>query len=186
MSPFIATGQIDVNRMDKFKKCLLKKYIDWKWIDAGDNNAGSIKVVQRANDSKQYSAYCIKINRNHETPVQFSTLAHELAHLLLGHLGHDPKLKIPQRHQLTPSQVEFEAESVAYVVCERNGVSVKSETYLSNFVDKNTRLDAIDLYQVMRAAGQIEAMLGLTAHTKYDKPKSKNQRQLNCGSYEIK
>jgi putative N-acetylmannosamine-6-phosphate epimerase len=64
----------------------------------------------------------------------------------------------------------MEAESVAYLVCERNGVSVKSETYLSNYVTNNTTLEALDLYQVMRAAGQVEAMLGLTAHTKYDKP----------------
>jgi len=34
------------------------------------------------------------------------------------------------------------------------------------------RGDGNELYQVMRAAGQIETLLGLTAHTKYDKPKS--------------
>ncbi|MBL8204740.1 MAG: hypothetical protein JNM09_10965 [Blastocatellia bacterium] len=48
----------------------------------------------------------------------------------------------------------------------RNGVKSKSETYLTNFVSQNTTVDWLDLYQVMRAAGQVETILGLTAHTK--------------------
>jgi len=62
---------------------------------------------------------------------------------------------------------------VAYPVCARNGVTSKSETYLADYVEKNTTVEHVDLYQVMRAAGQIETLLGLTAHTKYDKPKSR-------------
>jgi hypothetical protein len=37
-------------------------------------------------------------------------------------------------------------------------------------VNAHTTIDEIDLYQVMRAAGQVETILGLTAHTKYPKP----------------
>lgn len=171
VSPFVAQGQMDDNRMEKFQILLLKKSISWDWIDAGDSNAGSIRVINRATDSKGYSKYKMSINKNHNAAVQFSTLAHELAHLLLGHLGRDKKLKIPIRPRLTHPQQELEAESVAYLVCERNGVTVKSKSYLSNFVDNNTTIDSLDLYQVMRAAGQVEAILGLTAHTKYDKSK---------------
>jgi len=50
-------------------------------------------------------------------------------------------------------------------------VTSKSETYLKDYVDKNTTVEQVDLYQVMRAAGQVETLLGLTTHTKYDKPK---------------
>ena len=49
----------------------------------------------------------------------------------------------------------------------------KSETYLANYVKENTTIDHIDIYQVMRAAGQVETLLALTAHTKYDKPKKR-------------
>lgn len=59
---------------------------------------------------------------------------------------------------------------MAYLVCKRNGVESKSEIYLSNFVKANTTVGHVDLYQVMRAAGQVETLLGLTSHTKYDKP----------------
>lgn len=35
----------------------------------------------------------------------------------------------------------------------------KSETYLSKYVMEKTALDNIDVYQVMRAEGQVEALL---------------------------
>ena len=70
-------------------------------------------------------------------------------------------------------QRELEAESVAFLVAARNGVASKSEKYLADYVEKNTTVDHIDVYQVMRAAGQVEALLGLTAHTRYDKPSPK-------------
>ena len=53
---------------------------------------------------------------------------------------------------------------------ERNGVHSKSESYLSNYVKPNTTIDQLDLYHVMRAAGQVESLLGLTVQMKYDKP----------------
>jgi hypothetical protein len=61
-------------------------------------------------------------------------------------------------------------------VCSRNGVTSKSETYLADYVGTNTGIDQIDVYQVMRAAGQVEALLGLTAHTRCDKPKAEDMR----------
>ena len=68
------------------------------------------------------------------------------------------------------AEVELEAESVAYLVCRRNGVTPKSRTYLSNFIKQDTGTDQLDLYQVMRAAGSVETILGLTANTKFEKP----------------
>jgi antirestriction protein ArdC len=104
--------------------------------------------------------------------VQFVTLAHELGHLFLGHLGPDRKLNVPERPPMNDAQHELEAESVAYLVCARNGITSKSHTYLASYVTNNTTIDNVDLYQVMRAAGQVESLLGLTAHTKYDRPAS--------------
>ena len=110
------------------------------------------------------------VNKNHSAAVQFATLTHELGHLILGHLGADKELKIPGRMSIIHSQRELEAESVAYIVCARNGVKSKSETYLANYVQENTKIDSIDYYRVMDAAGEIERLLGLTSHTKFDKP----------------
>ena len=174
VASFFAHGSIDEKRLTSFIPLMKKKNIDWLWIDVGDQWAGSIQVIKRATKDKEATQYRMHINRNHLPAVQFATLAHELGHLFLGHLGADKALNVPpQRHQMDHAQVELEAESVAFLVCARNGVTSKSETYLKDYVKENITIDHIDIYQVMRAAGQVETLLGLTAHNRYDKPKSK-------------
>lgn len=168
---FFASGTITKDRFDTFASLMERKQIERYFVDAGDHNAGLIRVVFRGRTPKEHTHYRIHINRNHDVPVQFSTLAHELGHLFLGHLGADKMLNVPDRPQMTHGQRELEAESVAYLVCARNGVSSHSEKYLKDYVSKHTTIDDIDLYQVMRATGQIETLLGLTGHTKFVKPK---------------
>lgn len=172
VASFFAYGSIDEKQLSVFMQLMSKKSIEWCWVDAGDQKAGSIRVIRRAITNKESTLYRMHINRNHAAAVQFATLAHELGHLFLGHLGPDKKLNAPQRPALDHVQQELEAESVAYLVCARNGVISKSQTYLSNYVQSNTTVDHIDLYQIMCAAGRVETLLGLTAHTKYDKPTS--------------
>ena len=127
-------------------------------------------MVSRGSTPKEFTHYRIHINRNHDVPVQFATLAHELGHLFLGHLGPDKMLNVPERPRMTHGQRELEAESVTYLVSARNGIFCKSEQYLSDYVSQHTTIDDIDLYQVMRAAGKIETLLGLTGHTTFEKP----------------
>lgn len=141
-------------------------------VDEGDTRAGSIGLISRPENTNEYSKYHMFINKNHMSPVQFVTIAHELAHLFLGHLGQDGKLHIPAREGMTYQQVELEAESVAYLVCARNGVTSASETYLTNFVKENTTISDLDVYQVMRAAGQIETTLDLGQRSKFQEGKS--------------
>jgi len=170
VASFFAAGTIDQRRIASFESLMFKKNIECRWMDAGDNRAGAIGVLHRASTDKEVTRYRMLVNKNHTPAVQFATLAHELGHLFLGHLGPDQKLNVPERPSMKHAQVELEAESVAFLVCARNGVKSKSETYLANFVEKNTTIDQLDLYRVMRAAGQVEALLGLTARTKYDMP----------------
>lgn len=165
---FYAQGPIDAGRIASFAEPLRRKNIDWCLVDAGDQRAGSIRVVKRPADEKEATVYRMHVNRNHQPPVQFTTVAHELAHLFLGHLGPDKKLNIPERPRPDHRQAELEAESVAYLVCARNGVQSASETYLKDYVRDNTTIDQIDVYQVMRAAGQVEALLGLAEHTRFE------------------
>jgi hypothetical protein len=182
VASFFARGDIDEIKLRSFEPLLKKKSIEWCWVDAGDKRAGSIRVVQRASNAKEATQYRIHINRNHDPAVKFTTLAHELGHLFLGHIGPDGKLNVPKRRTLEHSLLELEAESVAYMVCERNGVKSKSQTYLYNFVDENTTVGQIDVYQVMRAAGQVETLLGLAAHTQYDQPAKPDHGQRNGGA----
>jgi antirestriction protein ArdC len=147
-----------------------RKNIECRWVDDGDKNAGRIGVLMRTSGEKDATLYRMHINRNHKPPVQFTTLAHELGHLFLGHLGEDKKLNVPGRGDRRHNQREIEAESVAYIVCRRNGITPASETYLANYVRDNMTVNDIDIYQVMRAAGQVEGLLGLAEHSKFEKP----------------
>ncbi|MEQ9616803.1 MAG: ImmA/IrrE family metallo-endopeptidase [Phycisphaerales bacterium] len=167
VSVFFARGAIDAASIGRFEPLLGKRHIEWCWIDAGDRSAGSIRVVSRAANDKQRTQYRLQVNRNHSPPVQFATLAHELGHLFLGHLGPDRKLKVPERPTLDHTQRELEAESVAYIVCERNGIESKSQTYLSTYIKDDAAVDQLDAYQVMRAAGQVETLLELPSHTSF-------------------
>ncbi len=153
----------------------MKKGVEWASFDGGDGSAGSIESKpEPGDDPNAKRRYLMRINRNHSPAVQFVTLAHELGHLCLGHLGRDRALKIPGRSGVPHTQREIEAESVAYIVCHRQNITPKSQTYLSEFVNAKTGTDdalgGMDFYQVMRAAGQVETLLGLVNHVRFTRP----------------
>lgn len=173
-------GEITGNCMGRFLVLMERKGIKHYYFDAGDGIAGSIQMTKsppaktdKKSKSTKKSEYLIRINRNHSPSEQFSTLAHELGHLYLGHLGPDERLGISRRPKLTHAQEELEAESFAYLTCSRNGVECKSQTYLANYVRDNKHVDDLDIYQIVRGVGQMEALLGLTAHTRYEVPRIK-------------
>ena len=89
---------------------------------------------------------------------KYSTIVHELAHLYCGHLGTPNKKWWPDREGLSKEIVEFEAESVAYLVCQRLNIDVPSAAYLSSYVKKQNEVPRISLECVMKAAGLIEKM----------------------------
>ncbi len=141
----------------------------------GSQAAGSIRRVGGRNLSpliykygKDRQGYTIK----HEVPVRYelfmnqdlspearyATLVHELAHLYCGHLGTPNKKWWPDRIGLKHSIVEFEAESVSYLVCSRLGIDTPAETYLSSYIGSHENVPKISLECVMKAAGGIEKM----------------------------
>ena len=85
---FFARGAITAEQIPGFIEKMGRKQIACAYFDGGDAKAGSIRVLKRATP-KEGGCYGMQLNRNHSTPVQFVTIAHELAHLFLGHLGPD-------------------------------------------------------------------------------------------------
>jgi hypothetical protein len=169
VSFFPAQGFILEADIQRFRQTLERRQFKWLDFDGGDRSAGEIKRLMSLGDGS--ALYQIAVNQNHVPATRFATLAHELAHLFLGHLGSDKLLGIPHRRQLDYSAKELEAESVSYLVCGRRGVVSKSETYLARFVKEHTTVDDIDIYQVTRTAGQIETLLGIGAKSPFQLPR---------------
>lgn len=171
---FRARGNMSKWSIKQFITLLLKKGIDTRLIEYGDAHAGHIKrpehdisVNYQSIDRNEKPEYLIRLNKNHDANVQFATLTHELAHLFLGHLGRDKFLKIPDRARLTHEEKEIEAESVSYIVCHRNNVMPNSEQYLSGFVGEQLQIERLDIYAILKAAGQVETVLDLIAHSRF-------------------
>ena len=160
---FPANGCMEEEDIVFYKNRMEKRGIYTTTFDGGDNKAGSITEISTTADNKK--EYQIKINNNHGPNTKFATLSHELGHLFLGHLGLDAALKVPDRRSISDQQKELEAESVAYLVCCRNGVDCESQAYLSSYVETHTTVDSLDLYRVMRASGRVENLLGLDARS---------------------
>jgi hypothetical protein len=169
---FHATGAVTQQTIKNYFGLLSRRGIDTKHLQTGDGHAGMIEVIEHSTDKRRRGKYKIRINSTHPFSVQFVTLAHELGHLFLGHLGPDKHLKIARRTYLHVAQQELEAESLAYLVCRRHGVESKSESYLADYLDKNTTVGTLDLDAILKAAGQVETVLGIGAETLFE-PKKK-------------
>lgn len=173
---FFARGPISTSTITQFERTLSKQHITIRRIDAGDLSAGSIQQGDALLSEERSYAYQIRVNANHAPPVQFATLAHELGHLRLSHLGPDKKLKIAERPSSGETLQELEAESVSYLVCKRNGVESNSAAYLAEFMKTHVTIGHLDVYQVLKAAGHVERLLGLGG-LKEEKPSSNNSTQ---------
>ena len=102
--------------------------------------------------------YLIEINENLPLTSQYATLVHELGHIFSGHLGKIDDDPWPDRLGLGKSQVELEAESIAYLVCMRQRIQTKSVEYLARFAELEKPLEQFSLDTVLKVAGKIEKM----------------------------
>ncbi len=141
----------------------------------GSQSAGSIQTVDkdsfppqifragRDKDGKPTYAYipvryCININENLSREAQYATLIHELAHLYCGHLGTPNQKWWPDRRGLNKQVVEFEAESISYLICQRLGIESPSSQYLAFYMKLNQEVPPISFECVMKVSGLIEQM----------------------------
>ena len=176
---FHATGPVEQADITRHIRRLSTRGIQVQVLDFGEAHAGHIRAVKRSTAKKERPDYQVRLNRNQNAPAQFTTLVHELGHLYLGHLGPDKYLKIDPRPALDHAHKEVEAESLAYLVCKRRGVHSKSETYLANFVNRVPAIAALDFYRLTKAAGQVETVLGIEAHTLFEPAKGVREAQTS-------
>jgi hypothetical protein len=100
----------------------------------------------------------IAVHSGLDEPSRFGVLCHELAHVLLGHLGTDRDHWWPGRSNLGRQIVEIEAEAVAYVVTTRFGLSGSSAAYVSRYLKGGDLPAGVSLDSIAKVAGHIERM----------------------------
>jgi hypothetical protein len=52
---------------------------------------------------------------------------------------------------------EMEAEAVAWLVCQRNGVHARSKAYLGSLIGRVDDLGQVSMYAIFEAANRVES-----------------------------
>lgn len=118
--------------------------------------ATGLKVQPQRITKNAERPFRVKLNSKHDMPTRFATLAHELGHIYCGHVGRDRKGRWPDRSHLPQEYCEMEAEAVAWLACQRNGVTSRSQEYLSSLVTR-VDLNEVSLYAIFEAANRVES-----------------------------
>jgi hypothetical protein len=157
---FPTFGNLSESQFTELMSAVSKEKIDLMPLDAGDRHAGWVRLLDVSSTKNGKNFYQLAFNRNHSAPTRLVTVAHELAHIYLGHLGPDSGRRVPDRSQIPNELMEVEAEMVAYLVAKRNGLMPRSESYLTNY---KGAFEDLNLYAVTRTANAVEKAMGISA-----------------------
>jgi hypothetical protein len=102
--------------------------------------------------------YLIFIDKTLTLEGRYAALAHELGHIFCSHLGIDRHAWWSERGDLNVRGEEIEADSVAYLVCRRNGLRDDSEHYLLQFSETHQEIPPFSMNAVTQAVSYIEDM----------------------------
>lgn len=155
---FPTEGEIPNGYMSMIEGHLRKIGIQITWLDFGDRSAGYARMLNHHGNKGRLEVFEVGVNQNHPSQVQLVTLAHEIAHIYLGHCGADPKRKVKFNRPEDEALREVEAETVAYIVVKRTGLSPRSESYLSKY---KGAFDQLDLHRILKTASVVEKELRL-------------------------
>lgn len=103
-----------------------------------------------------YPAFLLSVNRTIHKSDWFASVCHELGHLFCFHLPAPATWKDWTKRNISIDAAEFEAESVAWLVCEILGIKNPSEVYLSNYLDDNDEIpEEVSIDRILSATKEI-------------------------------
>jgi hypothetical protein len=97
---FLTLGELTDLNFDAHIKTVARENIDLARLDSGDAKAGWIRLLGRSADPKHKNRYQLGYNKNHPASTRFVTVAQELAHLYLGHLGEDRARRVSDHRDI--------------------------------------------------------------------------------------
>lgn len=164
LRPFRTGGTLSASALEQLLANLPCDGVALHEADNGTDSAGWIEIaegrrVQHAGSERVRVLYHLVVNGNHSPEEQFATIVHELGHLYCGHLGTSDMGWWPDRRWTAADVREFEAESVAWLVCERAGLLNPSAAYLSRYLRDNDKVPPVSLEQILKATRMVERMI---------------------------
>lgn len=100
----------------------------------------------------------IVVHAGLDDPSRFGVLCHEIAHILLGHLGSDEDRWWPNRWALDRHSIEVEAEAAAFISTWRLGLSGSSAQYVSRYMPAGEVPKGISADYIAKVAGRLLQM----------------------------
>ncbi len=132
-----------------------------------NNNLSTGGYAQRTYSNNELSI-ALHPQYSEKTIGAYGVLCHEIAHILLGHLGQVvlPKKKENQSEKViakdrssTPKHIkELEAELTAWIVFNSIGIEKNSESYLACWLREQSDFSTLSMSDVLRVAGKIQEM----------------------------
>lgn len=187
MSPVIMVYDLDETEGEPIPE----RFLNFSWADGYwessylenllENASGHRILVETKTLGSLSSGFATTRLKNHsykmrialhnglQNQSKFSVLIHELAHIMLGHLGSDKDKWWPSRMNLSYSAVEIEAESVSYIVCNRLGIETSAPGYLSTYLTSAEVPESVSIDLIFKVAGKLENM------SKYKMPPKKSK-----------
>lgn len=161
-------GIVDIKKCDKLVKNLPYYGISFDMFETGSTYGGKlevgnysdpiIKFLVRGQTLKAYPSYTIKCKSGMNKAQQFEIIAHELGHLFCRHMYCMYETKWECR-ELSHAAKEFEAQTVAWLVCNRQNIPSSSCLYLSTYLENNKEIPDININEIIKAATLVENML---------------------------
>lgn len=168
LEPFEVKGKVPIGKFNRLINNMMSDGISYSEVEYGTDRAGFIqcrnsglehKIVRGKKEIWTKILYEMVTNRNHSPETKFATIIHELGHLYCGHLGTFYEKWWNDRSYLSKNEVEFEAESVCWLICERMGIENPSAEYLSGYLEDNKEIPNISIDAVLKSVGIIESMM---------------------------
>jgi len=122
-------------------------------------------------DLSKDAHYLIHLDKLHSLEDKYASLVYELGHIFCGHLGIDSNAWWSERRGLDVSGEALEAESVAFLNCQRFGLKRNAENYLGDYIPKALQLPTFSLNAILQAVSYIENM----GKSRWSKPKKRSR-----------
>lgn len=168
LAPFRARGPVTAEGVAWFEGLLPRNGVAVANTEMGSAGAGEVQLLvppdryELASGRTVPQHRIVLVNAALDPAARLVTLFHELGHILCEHLPHPDDIAADRKQMrdlagVGHRQREFEAECVAWLLCERLGIESPAGEYLHGYLEPDGSVPPISVHAVVRAVNAIES-----------------------------